>query len=82
MIAKFENWTQENGFLYISKYGLTIKNEIFIELTTIKNSALNLKSDQFISNLINKVNILCIKSGGKHTNENAIQLLNSYHIKT
>ena len=80
MIAKFEDWTSETGYLYISKYGITPEKKIFVELSRYESSAKNFKSLKSIENLIDKVNILCIVSGGRLLDNDAKDIMKSYLI--
>ena len=78
MIAKFEDWTSETGYFYISKYGITPDNKMFIELSRYEAMAKNFRSFKSIENLIDKVNILCIMSGGKLLDNDAKNIMKLY----
>ena len=43
MIAKFEDWTSKTGYFYISKYGITPDNKIFVELSRYEAMAKNFR---------------------------------------
>lgn len=78
MIAIFDDWRSDSDYLYISKYGIDSSNKVFIELSSQKSMAIPIKSDNIILWLIDKVDILCIRAGGRYLNLQARTLLQEY----
>lgn len=80
MIAIFDDWRSDSEYLYISKFGLDTSNKVFIELSSQKSMAIPFKSETIILGLIAKVDILCIRAGGRYLNQQAKALLQDYKL--
>ena len=80
MIAAFEDWRSDSEYLYISKYGLDTLNRVFVELSSQKSMAIPFTSNNIILRLIDKVDILCIRAGGRYLNLQARTLLHDYKL--
>lgn len=80
MIAVFEDWRSDSDYLYISKYGLDTLNRVFVELSSQKSMAIPFTSNNIILWLIDKVDILCIRAGGRYLNLQARTLLHDYKL--
>ncbi|ABG21625.1 gp082 (endogenous virus) [Lactococcus phage KSY1] len=80
MIAVFEDWRSDSEYLYISKYGLDTLNRVFIELSSQKSMAIPFTSNNIILWLIDEVDILCIRAGGRYLNLQARTLLHDYKL--
>ena len=80
MIAAFEDWRSDSEYLYISKYGLDSLNRVFVELSSQKSMAIPFTSNIIILWLIDKVDILCIRAGGRYLNLQARTLLHDYKL--
>lgn len=82
MLATFQDWQNEDGFLYISKFGLDANNKVFIEVTTQKATAYRFTKKDMIKGIMSKVDILCVRSGGRYLDQQAKDLLNTYMIES
>lgn len=80
MIAVFEDWRSYSEYLYISKYGLDTLNKVFVELSSQKSMAIPFTSNNIILWLIDEVDILCIRAGGRYLNLQARTLLHDYKL--
>lgn len=80
MIAIFDDWRSDSDHLYISKYGIDSSNKVFVELSSQKSMAIPFKSNNIILWLIDKVDILCIRAGGRYLNLQARTLLHEYKL--
>lgn len=80
MIAVFEDWRSDSEYLYISKYGLDTLNRVFVELSSQKSMAIPFTSNNIILWLIDEVDILCIRAGGRYLNLQARTLLHDYKL--
>lgn len=80
MIAVFEDWRSDSDYLYISKYGLDTLNRVFVELSSQKSMAIPFTSNNIILWLIDEVDILCIRAGGRYLNLQARTLLHDYKL--
>lgn len=85
-MIRFSDWRFDSGFLFITSYGVSTES-LFVELASIPNGISTSITEPLAVYLINNVTTVCIRGGGKYTDNEAKELLKKYlvvdnHIST
>lgn len=78
-MIRFSDWRFDSGPLFITSYGISTES-LFVELASIPNGISTSITEPLAVYLISNVTTLCIRGGGKYTDNEAKELLKEYLV--